>query len=304
LRRAQYDRAPDAAKRSPEKDMPTPEEMHQAQIAYWNSPAGEKWLKRQAETDASIAPAQAAAMVRAAPRVGEHVLDIGCGCGASTIELGERVGRSGRVVGADVSEAMIGRARERTTHLPQVETLCADAARFRFPAQSFDLMFSRFGVMFFGDPVAAFAHLRGALKPDGRLVFACWRPIDENPWMRVPLRAVCKHVPRPARPGPEEPGPFSFADTQRVNRILTQAGFAAPEIAPFDFDMDIAGGRGLDAAVESASTIGAAGAALNDQPQDLRDKAIAELRNELAGFEKDGSVLLGAAVWIVQARPA
>ncbi len=280
--------------------MSTPEQNHADQLAYWNSPAGEKWLKRQAETDVMLAPAQEAAILRAAPRAGEHVLDIGCGCGASTIELAERVGGAGRVVGVDISTAMLEHARMRALSVPQAETLCADAARFSFPAESFDLMFSRFGVMFFGAPAAAFAHLRGALKPAGRIVFTCWRGIEENPWMRVPLRAVCNHVPRPPRPGPEEPGPYSFADPARVTRILTATGLDAPRFTKFDFVIDLAGGRGLDAAVDNAASVGAASAALNDQPQHLRDAALDELRATLAPLEKDGRVPLDAAVWIVE----
>ena len=108
--------------------MPTPEENHAAQRAFWNSDAAGRWLRRQDETDAMLEPAQAAAIACAAPKAGEHVLDIGCGCGASTIELAQRVGASGRVVGVDISEAMLERARARTSRLPQVETLLADAA--------------------------------------------------------------------------------------------------------------------------------------------------------------------------------
>jgi SAM-dependent methyltransferase len=284
--------------------MATPQENDAAQRAFWNSDAAMRWLKRQDETDATLAPVDAAAIARAAPQAGEHVLDIGCGCGASTIALAERTGAGGRVVGVDISQPMLERARYRTAGLPQVETLLADAAAHRFPAESFDLMFSRFGVMFFGDPTAAFAHLRGALKPNGRLVFACWRPFPENPWMMIPFAAATKHVPRPPRPGPEDPGPFSFADTERVTRILTQAGFSAPAIAKFDFVMDIAGGRGVDAAVESAAQIGAAAGALKDQPEELRQKALGEMRDALSGHEKDGRVELAGAVWIVSTERA
>ena len=281
--------------------MTNPQDNHAAQVAYWNSAAGEKWLKRQAETDAMLAPAHQGAIAQAAPGVGARVIDIGCGCGASTLDLAAHVGPLGSVLAVDVSEPMLARAQERTKHLPQVECRVADAAAHPFAPASYDLLFSRFGVMFFGDPAAAFAHMRKALKPSGRAVFVCWRPIDENPWMRVPLNAVCKHVPRPPRPGPEDPGPFSFASTERVTRILTEAGFAPPTFTKLDFDLDIANGRGLEAAVESASTIGAASAALNNQPPELVAAAMAELRATLAPLEKDGRVPLAGAMWIVEA---
>ena len=149
-----------------------PQETHAAQLAYWNSAAGAKWLTRQAETDAMLQVAQDAAIAQAAVAAGEVVLDIGCGCGASTLALAARVGPGGRVMAVDVSEAMLARAKERAKDLPQVECLVADAAAHPFAPESFDLLFSRFGVMFFGDPAAAFAHLRKALKPSGRVVFA------------------------------------------------------------------------------------------------------------------------------------
>ncbi|MDE2364494.1 MAG: class I SAM-dependent methyltransferase [Hyphomicrobiales bacterium] len=287
-----------------ESDMPSPQENHAAQRAFWNSDAALRWLRRQEETDAMLAPAESAAIARAAPQPGEHALDIGCGCGASTLALAARVGARGRVVGVDISEPMLERARARSINLPQVETLLADAATWDFPSESFDLMFSRFGVMFFGDPAKAFAHLRGALKPTGRIVFVCWRPFVENPWMAVPYNAATKHVPRPPRPGPEDPGPYSFADAERVTRILSQAGFAAPSFEKFEFLLDIAGGRGVDAAVESAANIGAAAGALKDQPDALRQNALAEMRAALAPHEKDGRVELAGAVWIVEARRA
>lgn len=281
--------------------MPNASDNHEAQRVYWDGAGGAKWLKRSADVDANVAPAQKAAIETADIRSGARVLDIGCGCGASSLAIAERVGASGRVLGVDISQAMIAEARRASRGMRQVEFRVADASRDDFSEARFDRMFSRFGVMFFGDPAAAFAHLRGALAPDGKLAFVCWRPVVENPWMRVPFNAVCKHAPRPPRPGPEDPGPFSFAEPERVTRILTQAGFAQPQFTKFDWDMDIALGGGLEAAVESAATIGPAGAALTDQPPEIRAAAYEELRRELAPYEKDGRVPLAAAVWIVSA---
>ncbi len=284
--------------------MATTNENHEAQRVYWDGAGGDKWIRRAADVDTNVAPAQRAAIDSADIHPGARVLDIGCGCGGSTLAIARRAGPTGRVLGVDISHAMIAEAQRAAHDMPQASFMVADASAHDFGGETFDRMFSRFGVMFFGDPAAAFAHLRGALAKDGKLVFVCWRPVVENPWMYLPFNAVCKHAPRPPRPGPEDPGPFSFAAPERVTRILTAAGFAAPEFAKFDFDMDLALGRGLEAAVESAATIGPASAALTDQPPEVRAAALAQLRSELAPHvQADGRVPLAAAVWIVTARP-
>lgn len=283
--------------------MSTANENHEAQRVYWDGAGGDKWIRRSAEIDMNVAPAQAAAIDAAGIAAGMRVLDIGCGCGGSSLAIAARVGASGHVLGIDISHAMIAEAQRVSGDIAQAKFMVADAATHDFGAEKFDRLFSRFGVMFFGDPARAFAHLRGALKRDGQLTFVCWRPLPENPWMLTPLAAVCKHVPRPQRPGPEDPGPYSFGDPERVTRILTQAGFAAPEFAKFDFEMDLALGRGLEAAVESASNVGAASAAMTGHPPELRAAAVEELRRTLAPLERDGRVPLAAAVWIVTARP-
>ena len=284
--------------------MKSPAESHRDQIAYWNGTGGMHWVEEQARTDVVLAPVLEALLARAGVAPGEAVLDIGCGCGASTAELAMRVGPAGRVLGLDVSEPMLARARERSRGLANVEYLCRDAAAHEFPAPFADLMVSRFGVMFFGDPLSAFANLRRALKPTGRIVFACWRPIDENPWMRVPLQAAYAHVPRLPPAAPEDPGPFSFADPERVSRILTAAGFTAPRLTPVDLTVDIAAGRGLEDAVHQALSIGATSRALQDQPASLRALVAGAIRAALAPHVSGSSVPLGAAIWLVECRPA
>ncbi len=281
--------------------MSEAEDRQQHQIAYWNNAGGERWAATQEHTDRMLAPVLQALLERAKPEPGMAVLDIGCGCGATTLELAARVGPAGRVLGMDVSRPMLARAARRLSAYPWVELVLADASAYPFDPFA-DLAISRFGVMFFGSPAEAFANIRKAIRPGGRFVFACWRALEENLWMQVPLEAVYSAgVPRSARPGPDEPGPFSFADPARVLQILKDAGFCEPLLTPADFSLDIAAGGGLAAAVHQAITIGAASAALRDQPENLRIAAAKRIEQAFEPHLCDGSVLLSAAIWLVQA---
>jgi SAM-dependent methyltransferase len=169
------------------------------QIEYWNAQSASKWVALQSLLDQQLGPLGLATIERAELAAGERVLDIGCGCGQSSLQLAERVAPGGSVLGIDVATAMLERARERALELGlgHVRFENADAQTFAFAPASFDLAFSRFGVMFFADPVAAFANVRAALAPGGRLSFLCWQEIGRNPWVRVPLMAAAKHVPLP-----------------------------------------------------------------------------------------------------------
>ena len=180
------------------------------QRARWNGIDGEYWTRQNERLDRTLAPITGPLLAFAAARVGSTIIDVGCGCGATTVELARMVGPSGRVTGIDISEAMLGRAKQRLREYANTACLLGDAAELPLHDLRAELMVSRFGVMFFGDPVAAFSNLRSGLVPGGRLRFACWRSIHENPWLQIPLEAVYKHAPRLPKPQPEEPGPFAF----------------------------------------------------------------------------------------------
>ncbi|GIQ72549.1 class I SAM-dependent methyltransferase [Bradyrhizobium sp. RD5-C2] len=272
------------------------------QIAYWNGPGGQRWASRQAAQDIVLQPVLDLLIDRAAPKAGERIVDVGCGSGASTNGFANKVGPSGHVFGVDVSGPMLERARESTPKDAPVTYALADATVYPFDPASFDLLASRFGVMFFADPAVSFANLHKALKPSGRLAFACWQEPRENPFFMAPLQAVYKHVPKLPQLGPDDPGPFSFASEARVNRILGEAGFAGVAMEPCRLEFDVAIGRGIDAAVQSALEIGPASRALEGQPDDLRAAAVTSIREALTPFAKGDSVLLPGAIWIVTAR--
>jgi len=280
------------------------DDHHQDQIAYWNDLGGKKWLAAQVQTDLMLAPASELLMERAAIELGMCVLDIGCGCGATTIDLAKTVGAEGKVIGIDVSAPMAAFAQDRLREYPQARLVAADASTYPFSPFA-DIAVSRFGVMFFGEPISSFANIRRGLKPHGRLVFLCWRKFEENVWMKVPLHAAYDAgVPRMPRPGPEDPGPFSFADPSRVASILTQAGFAPPRFSKADIDFDIATGGGLQAAVRQSLLIGATSRALKDQPEELKVAAGRAIEAALQPYAQGQSVRMAAAIWVVESQVA
>jgi ubiquinone/menaquinone biosynthesis C-methylase UbiE len=271
------------------------------QVEFWNGPSGRRWVERQAQQDALLTPITAALFERAAARPGEHIIDIGCGCGETTIELGRRVRPGGHVLGIDISAPMLARAAARLPPGLPVELVEADATAYPFPAAAADLLVSRFGVMFFAEPERAFANLRRALRPGGRLVFVCWRVPRENPWMMLPLNAAYEHVPPLPKMGPEDPGPFAYAEEERVRRILGGAGFSAVVLEPLDVMLDLAVGRGLDAAVETAAAMGPAARAIEGQPPEVRAAVLQSMRRLLAPHRRGDEVPLAAAMWLVRA---
>lgn len=272
----------------------------------WNGTSGERWVTHQRRLDEMLAAFGDAAVSAAQPVAGEHVLDIGSGAGATSFALASRVGSEGRVLGLDISAALIDRAqRDAPSGLP-VAFCLGDAGAVPLPLAGFDLLFSRFGVMFFEAPVAAFVHLRAALKPAARLAFVCWRDATENDWVRIPMGAVRDILPPAPPPAPRTPGPYAFADGDYVESVLRDAGFA--DIALSRFDHPIVLGQGADdpAAVENALEmaleVGVLARALAGQSEEVRQRAVDAVRAVFAERAGDGKVTIDGAAWIVTAR--
>jgi SAM-dependent methyltransferase len=273
---------------------------------FWNGEGGEKWLRFQETIDASLRPFGQKIMSAAAILPGERVLDVGCGCGDTSFDMARQVGSGGGVLGVDISEPILAHARARAMSAidKNVTFERGDAQLHSFDAAAFDLVFSRFGVMFFDDPVAAFKNLRAALRTGGRAACICWRPAKDNEWVTRSLEVVSRHVPLLDPPGPEDPGPMSFGDPERVTRILTASGFSNIEINSFDTPFTI--GANLDEAVAFLTQMGpASGAMAQSGASDMLKATIAaDLSEALAPYDTGAGVAMGAATWIVTADNA
>jgi ubiquinone/menaquinone biosynthesis C-methylase UbiE len=279
-----------------------PERAIPDQIEYWNQEGGQAWTARQQSWDTAMKPFSDAALIRAAVSPGERVIDVGCGCGATSLQLADLVGPKGKVLGVDVSKPMLDRAKQRGAGNPVLSFAEADATTYAFERGAADLLFSRHGVMFFPEPEQAFANLRSALKPSGRVAFSCFRSPQENALITTILAAVQEFVPPLPKMNPEDPGPFAFANPERVKRILAAAGFKSIALEPVDVESDVGSGKGMEEALVNAMEIGPASRALRGASAEARAKAEAALRAAFTPLQKDGKILLGAGLWIVTAR--
>ena len=262
--------------------MADPEQINADMLSFWNGQGGHIWVARQAHTDITLAPVTDALVDFAAPRAGELVLDVGCGCGATTLEFARAVGPAGRVVGIDISGPMLaeGAARAKAAGISNVDWRQDDPATAML--EGFDLLVSAFGVMFFGDSGGLCQDARRDARPGARMALVCWRGLEENPWMEVPMNAVAQHLPPRPKGTPNAPGMFAFADPEYVSEILIGAGWGTPRFERFDLDLDIAAGRGLDEAVVQSTQIGAVNSWLRNQPPEIVSAAIHSLREALA----------------------
>jgi SAM-dependent methyltransferase len=270
-----------------------------AQSDYWNGPAGQKWVRDADRLDAMLRPLAVAVVDAARPAPGERAVDIGCGAGALSLML---AGAGAQVTGVDISAPLVQLARQREDAQGiEAAFQLADASVWR-PAELVQLAVSRFGVMFFADPVAAFRNIRTGMAPGGRLAFACWQPLMMNEWALLPLMTgagFLKEMPPPPPPG--TPGPFAFGDKERVAEILSDGGWSAIRISPLEGLMELPGGNAEETA-DFMMEIGPLARAMADQgvdPAPVKAALVSRIGELTQG---SGRTLLKAAAWIVEAR--
>lgn len=273
------------------------------QIAYWNEVGGPKWVRYAHMLDQQLKGVGAATMDAARPDVGECILDIGCGCGATTFSLSRRAGPLATCTGVDISRPMLELARQRAENETdaKVSFLEADAQTHEFPVAQ-DLIFSRFGVMFFEDPTIAFTNLHRALRPKGRMAFVCWQPLPRNQWISIPMMAALEHVSVDAPPSPNAPGPFAFADPQRVEQILTDSGYHEISVRGLDIEMTLGGGGDAAETVDFLLDLGPLGRLLASESEEKKETVKQAVLRSISGYDGGNGVKMAGAVWIVTAK--
>jgi len=282
---------------------PVPQIVNVDQAAAWNGGQGAGWLEREDQHVRADQPHLERLLAAAAIVAGDHVLDVGCGTGPTTLAAARLVGDAGDALGIDISQPLLARAREHAAAagLTTVTFEQADAQVAPIGVECFDVVISKFGVMFFADPVAAFANFARATKPGGRLAFVSWRGLADNPWLQVLRGAVSRGRATPAASAPVEgaPGMLGLADRHHITSVLTAAGWRDVVVEAADLPFDLGP---LDDAFRFGAGVGVVKAMLDGLDDTAREDALADLRAALAAHEVDGAVSLGSGVWLVTAR--
>lgn len=275
---------------------------NEEQFDYWNGDAGKRWAQEDDTMARLLHPVCEALLDHARVDDCKNALDVGCGGGSQSLMLANRLGAEASVLGVDISGPMLEVARGKTAAAnAELSFLQADASEHAFEPGSFDLLFSRFGVMFFDDPTAAFTNLRSAMAPEARLAFCCWQPLRDNDWSRIPVKAALQHLPAPEAPDPHAPGPFAFADPERLTGILQGAGFSDIALESFTPEMRFGEAPTLQQSVREMAMIGPVARLLMGQEPEVLERVFASMEEAMAPFYQDGSLSMPAAIWFVTA---
>lgn len=277
---------------------------NETMIECWNRQASEAWLHMQDRMDWLLDPLGTRALTALDLHGGEQVLDVGCGCGHTTLALARAVGAGGAVTGIDVSAPMLERAAARAQQAglsTRIRWLLQDAQTAELGQNTYEAIYSRFGVMFFADAHAAFANLAGAARRGGRMAFVCWQSRQDNPWFELPARAAARHVEMVAPARDDEPGPFGFANGERLRELMTSSGWREVQLESLKEKLFL--GDDLEQALQLLTTIGPVGAALRQREvsDSQRAQALEAVRAALLQFQDTDGMRAASAAWLVHA---
>jgi|TARA_B100001094_G_scaffold221282_1_gene215337 ubiquinone/menaquinone biosynthesis C-methylase UbiE len=279
------------------------EDKNIKQKQFWSGAGGDVWVDKQREMDIMLNPLGERA-IQGLDLSGERkILDIGCGCGATTLEIAKAV-TQGEVIGVDISEPMLERATKTASDMMLNNTSfqVKDVQVDEMPRSYFDIAFSRFGVMFFEDPFEAFKNINHSLKDNGQLSFVCWQHASLNPWQSLSIQVIKEFLDLPA-PAPKSPGPFAFEDKSYINEILTESGFRDIQIKDNQEDIVMFSGKSIREACEDYLTINpVVTEMLKNSPTELREEILEALIGKFSDFHNNDGLLFPSATWIVTAK--
>ena len=279
------------------------EDKNIKQKQFWSGAGGDVWVDKQREMDIMLNPLGERVIQGLDLKEETKILDIGCGCGATTLEIAKIVNQ-GEVIGVDISEPMLERATQTASDmaLTNISYQVKDVQVDEMPNNYFDIAFSRFGVMFFEDPFEAFNNINHSLKDDGQLSFVCWQHASLNPWQSLSIQVIKEFLDLPAPP-PKSPGPFAFEDKSYIEEILNASGFRDIEIKDNQEDIVMFSGKSIREACEDYLTINpVVTEMLKNSPSELREEILEALIGKFSDYHKDDGLLFPSATWIVTAK--
>ena len=283
------------------KDM-TMEEINLKQKEFWSGSGGDVWVNKQSEMDIMLNPLGTKAISKLDLSKATKIIDIGCGCGATTLEIAKQLGE-GEIIGVDISEPMLAKAAKNASDqsLSNADFQVLDVQVDDMPSD-FDIAFSRFGVMFFEDPYQAFSNIYKSLKVNGQLSFVCWQNSSLNPWQTLSLQVIKEYLDLPSPP-PKSPGPFAFEDKNYISDILNQSNFKDIEIEGNQEDILMSSGKSIEEACEDYLTINpVVTEMLKNSKEELKDEILQALILKFSEFHNGDGLLFPSATWIVTAR--
>ena len=279
-------------------------EVNKNQKEFWSGKGGDIWVERQNAMDTMLSPLGEAALNKLNFNEEENVLDIGCGCGHTTLNIAKRIGPSGNVTGLDISEPMLKRAKESALEMSITNTLfkCVDVQTEDLGDQIYSAAFSRFGVMFFEDSIAAFKNINKSLISGGYLSFVCWQSPAVNPWQSLFIQEVKKFLDLPSPP-PRSPGPFAFMESEYVSSILEESKFQDITIEGHEAEVNMFSGRSLSDSVKDYISINPV---VTQMLKESSENQIAEIVNSgieaFSPYYSEKGLIFPSATWLVTAR--